>query len=375
MAFAFRWRLLASIAVVCGVVAPASTGIVPAQQQVRPDSLSASAWASLSARLSEPGGYFDTDNLISNESSYLQPLTELAARGVRGGAYIGVGPDQSFSTIAATEPRIAFIIDIRRDNLLQHVLLKALFARSRNRAEFLAKWLGRPVPEDVGRWSTFPIESIVAWLDSTSATPASTAAAVREIGAAASQIGMPLSAEDLATIQRFHRTFIADGVRLRFHSAGRAPQAHYPTLAQLILERDRDGRRASYLASEAAFLRVKTMQARNLIVPVVGDLGGPKALRAIGDEIRARGLRVSVYYASNAEDYVIRDGNFVRYHANVASLPRDAHSTIVRSWFGGPLASTVPGYYTTQLLQPLTDFAAMTPASVSRYADLIGARR
>src|SRR5262245_49129514 len=34
--------------------------------------------AALSAQLSEPGGYFDTDNLISNETSYLQVADRLA---------------------------------------------------------------------------------------------------------------------------------------------------------------------------------------------------------------------------------------------------------------------------------------------------------
>src|SRR5690348_9698649 len=33
--------------------------------------------ARLSADLSEPGGYFDTDNLISNETSYLQVADQL----------------------------------------------------------------------------------------------------------------------------------------------------------------------------------------------------------------------------------------------------------------------------------------------------------
>ena len=49
------------------------------------------------AQLSEPGGYFDTDNLISNERSYLHVVPALRAAGLAGGAYIGVGPDQNFS--------------------------------------------------------------------------------------------------------------------------------------------------------------------------------------------------------------------------------------------------------------------------------------
>src|SRR5262245_21197652 len=66
------------------------------------------------ASLSEPGGYFDTDNLISNERSYLDVVPELRKRAVRGGVYIGVGPDQNFSYIAAIRPDAAFIVDVRR---------------------------------------------------------------------------------------------------------------------------------------------------------------------------------------------------------------------------------------------------------------------
>src|SRR5690606_36464432 len=56
-----------------------------------------STFARLIAELSEPGGYFDTDNLISNEASYLHVAQDLRELRGRGGAYIGVGPDQNFS--------------------------------------------------------------------------------------------------------------------------------------------------------------------------------------------------------------------------------------------------------------------------------------
>ena len=91
----------------------------------------ASAFASTVASLSERGGYFDTDNLISNERSYLQVIPDLRERGVRGGAYIGVGPDQNFSYISEVRPAVAYIIDVRRDNMLLHLLFKALFEVSR----------------------------------------------------------------------------------------------------------------------------------------------------------------------------------------------------------------------------------------------------
>src|SRR5438093_5508360 len=106
-----------------------------------------SPFAATIAQLSERGGYFDTDNLISNERSYLHVVPGLKALTPSGGAYIGVGPDQNFSYIAQVRPTSAFIVDVRRDNLLLHLLFKAIFARARNRAEYLCMLTGRPVPK------------------------------------------------------------------------------------------------------------------------------------------------------------------------------------------------------------------------------------
>src|SRR5215510_12020703 len=110
---------------------------------------SSSPFAAQIASLSEPPGYFDTDNLISNERSYLQVLPDLRKRNVRGGAYIGV------------RPAVAFIIDVRRDNLLLHLLFKALFSMSRTRVEYLALLLGRPVPADVESFRTAAVDRLV----------------------------------------------------------------------------------------------------------------------------------------------------------------------------------------------------------------------
>ena len=88
----------------------------------------ASTFASQIAALSERAGYFDTDNLISNEQGYQQVLGAMNRLGVKGGAYIGVGPDQNYTYIARIRPRIAIIADIRRDNMLLHLLFKAIFA-------------------------------------------------------------------------------------------------------------------------------------------------------------------------------------------------------------------------------------------------------
>src|SRR5258708_32258356 len=74
-----------------------------------------SPFAAQIASLSEPSGYFDTDNLISNERSYLQVLPDLRRRNVRGGAYICVGPAHNFTYSSEGRPSIAFIVYARRD--------------------------------------------------------------------------------------------------------------------------------------------------------------------------------------------------------------------------------------------------------------------
>jgi hypothetical protein len=323
-------------------------------------SLGSSSLGSLVDRLSEPNGDFDTDNLISNESSYLHVMPALEQGGVSGGVYIGVGPDQNFSYIARIRPNSAFIIDIRRDNLLLHLLFKAIFAASRNRMEYLSILTGRPAPDRLDTWRDASIEKIIAYLDM--AEPASAAwngADLERLHASIRSTGIPLSAADLATIDRFRRAFVQSGLGLQFQSTGRPARDYYPTYRDLLLETDRRGRKLCYLASEDDFQFVKSLEARDGLVPVVGNLSGPRALANIGQEIARRGEKVSAFYVSNIENYLFRDGTFPRFVDNVKKLPRSDKSVIIRSLFGGmSLPESVPGYYSTSAIQTINEFVA-----------------
>jgi hypothetical protein len=289
--------------------------------------LAAGSFADEIASLSEPEGAFDTDNLISNERSYQEVIPSLVAAGVSGGAYLGVGPDQNFSYIARVRPAVAYIIDIRRDNLLLHLLFKALFARAPDRLAYLALLTGRSPP-------TLPaaagVEDIVRAI-----ADAPRAAEPADLDATIRGFGVPLSPADVATIRRFHTAFVQRGLALQFNSHGRPPQSHYPTFRDLILATDRAGHPWHYLASDTDYQFVRQLQARDRIIPVVGDVSGPHALRAIGRAIAARGERVSAFYISNVESYLYRDGAYGRFMANLNVLPRDPRSVMIRSIFGG----------------------------------------
>lgn len=333
-------------------------GGIAAQQRSTaavPDSFAARV-----AALSEPGGYFNTDNLISNERSYLHVAPELRALGrqaAAGSAYLGVGPDQNFSYIAQARPSIAVLIDIRRDNLLLHLLFKALFVQADTRADYLAMLTGRaPAQADRTDWTRAPIADIVRAIDTGRPLDATRITLVRsELARVVDRFGVPLSDQDRATIDAFHRRFIADGLSLRFNTTGRAPQADYPTYRDLLLERDLAGTPQSFLASEDDYQFVKGLEARGMVIPAVGDLAGPTAMPAIARFLAATNHAVSVFYTSNVEYYLFRDGTFAQFMANVGRLPHQPGSLIVRSVFpsGGGGAIMRPGYNSASITQPM----------------------
>ena len=310
------------------------------------------------ARLSEPDGFFDTDNLISNERTYLHALDALRARGVTGGVYIGVGPDQNFSYIAQVRPARAYIVDIRRDNLLAHLMFKALFELSPTRIEYVTRLFGRPPPADVAGWESADATRLVTYVDETPVDDARVAAIQTEIQTRLSSSGVPLSSDDRSTIARFYRTFVRWGLSLRFHSLGRPPRPHYPTYRDLLLGTDQGGTPSSYLADAAAYRFVRSLQQHHRIVPVVGDLAGAHALRAIADVSAERGEQISAFYTSNVEFYLFQRGRAGAYLGNLAALPVGDASVVIRSVFGqmGQPTSRGRAYsYSVPVVQSLDD--------------------
>jgi hypothetical protein len=143
------WTALLCAAVLAATIANAvsSTSLWTASVQAA-DNLPAAEFARLVRDLSEEGGYFRSDNFTSNETSYLHIVNKLREQGATGGAYIGVGPEQNFTYIAKVRPKIAFIIDIRRQAVIQHLMFKAIFYLAPTRMHYLSLLLSRPLPKD-----------------------------------------------------------------------------------------------------------------------------------------------------------------------------------------------------------------------------------
>jgi hypothetical protein len=336
-----------------------------------------SSFAARIAQLSEADGYFDTDNLISNEKSYLHVIPALRQAGVAGGAYIGVGPDQNFSYMARIRPAIAFLVDVRRDNLLLHLLFKSLFTLAGTRVEYVSLLFGRPPPAAVAAWTSAGADRLAAYVEGIQPGAAAAAALDGRIDTTLATFGVPLSRNDLATIHRFHHRFITAGLALKFESTGRSPRSYYPTYRELLLETDRQGHQWNYLASEDDYQFLRSLEQRDLVIPVVGNLGGPSALAAIARLMTERGDTLSAFYTSNVEFYLFGDGTFPRFVENLGRIPRSSHSVVIRSVFGGfDAVTTTPGYYSASMVQAADDILTGYASGRYRsYSGLISGRR
>ena len=331
-----RRAFLAIVLLAAGIAAgPALLAIRPGRTQL-PSQLSNQEFWRIVEAFSEPGGTFHSDNFVSNEGKFQAVIPELLRRVRPGGLYVGVGPEQNFTYIAAVRPRMAFIVDIRRGNLQEHLLYKALFEMSADRPDFVSRLFSRTRPS--GLTPSSSIESIFEAVSRVPATDASYAANLRGVIDQLSRVrGLPLSAEDREGIDYVYRNaFFKDGPALNYQllgqvGRGRGRGVGSPSYAALMALDDGAGEQRGFLASESKFLFIKSLQANNLIVPVVGDFAGPKALKSVGRYAREYGVTVAAFYLSNVEQYLRPAGTWDRFCGNVATMPTDTASTFIRS--------------------------------------------
>lgn len=333
-------------------------------------------------RITEPSGYFGSDNLVSNELSYQHVLSRMQQDGVSGGAYIGVGPDQNFTYIAQIKPRIAFMLDIRRDANLQHLMYKAVFHLARNRAEYLALLFGKPLPKDLKKWEQASITDLVVnYADRTPSNPKLIEKNWTEIRKKIQSFNLTLNQTDYDKIRETYTAFTSSGLEVRYTIRDRPSGRFFPAFRDLLLEKDLEGRQRNYLANEESYQFLKKMQERNLIVPVTGDLAGTKALREIGRYLQETGDKVSALYVSNVEFYLFRQENsFQRFVENIKFLPTDKRSVIIRSYFNYAYYAythpqTVDNHFSVQLLQTIESLVRdSNSGGYENYYDLVTRR-
>lgn len=336
----------------------------------------------LNAEFSEPGGYFRSENLLSNETGYQAVIPYLRSTIKPGSVYLGVGPEQNFTYIVALQPKMAIIFDIRRGNMIEHLMYKALLETSADRAEFLSKLFSRPRPAGLDTAST-PQKLFEAYVpvasDSTLYKKNLTA-----IKAHLASRGFAMGDSDLKSLEYIYSNFYEAGPQITYNfssGGGGFGRGGMPTYATLQTATDTTGKNWAYLATEANFRWLKDFEEKNLLVPVVGNFAGPKAIRAVAEYLKGHHAVVGAFYTSNVEQYLFQqDDEWSRFYKNVATLPLDSASTFIRSIgggfrggyngvppqvrYGGRLASVTSG-----ILDLLKAFDA---GKVQYYGDVIG---
>ncbi len=340
------------------VVALLAVGAAPsrAAAQAVPARLADSTFWRMMREYSEPAGTFRSENFVSNETSLQWVIPELTRRIRPGGVYVGVAPDQNFTYITAVQPSIAFIVDIRHQNAMQHLMYKALIESSATRAEFLAKLFARAPLTGVDSAS-----SAGQLFEALAKQPADSARYRDNLRTITDRLmrvhRFALSDSERVSLGCVYGAFFSQGPELTYNYSSECRNSgpygsgmvyprppgtmtrmgfRMPAYLSMMTESDSDGVNWSYLGSERRYRALKLMQERNLIVPITGNFAGGKSLRAVGQWAKAHRVPVTTFYVSNVEQYLFQQGDEARrFYENVATFPVDSTSTFIRSFSGG----------------------------------------
>jgi hypothetical protein len=306
---------------------------------------------------SEGCGTFRSENYLSNEISFQNVIAPLKDAAKNGGVYMGVGPEQNFTYIVALQPKMAFIVDVRCGNMREHMMYKALFEMSDNRADFLSRLFSRKRPPGLSEKSS--TDELFAAFSRAQSDRTLFAKNVKDIEDVLTQTHkFGLSADDLDGIDTIYGVFFQYGPGINysatpFGNGGVDRNGNMPNYSDLMTATDQQGKNVvgtnrSFLGSEDNFKIIRELERKNLIIPLVGNFAGPKAIRSVGKYLSDHNATVSAFYLSNVEQYLFTDGISDKFYENVKTLPVDASSTFLRSGrpggqfgggFGGGLVS------------------------------------
>ncbi len=324
-----------------------------------PDRIPAAEFSRMIKSFSEESGYFLSDNLVSNEDGYLSVVTKMRQLHISGGAYLGVGPEQNFTYIAKIRPAIAFLIDIRREALIQHLMYKALFHLSKNRSEFLSRLISRPLTGKPSPDANATIGTLTNYFSEARADKSYFTSNLSEIERAIqSEFEFPLSKDDRDSLTTIYKSFYTEGLDLsfQFKSFRGRRFSGMPSMGTLMEQVDSDGKPGHFLANADEYQFVRDLQEKNRIIPVVGDFSGPKTIKAIAGYLRDQSYSLTAFYTSNVEMYLFESGSFAGFVNNVKALPTNSDSIFIRSAQSNYLDQFRDGFRMVTLLQYISAF-------------------
>jgi hypothetical protein len=255
-------------------------------------------------------------------------------------------------------------------------MYKALIEMSDDRADFLARLFSRTRPRSLTR-TTSAEELFSAFAD----VAPNEGNYQNNLNAILDRLtkhhGFRLSEIDRDVIdQRVYRSFFNSGPDLRYSFPRAYGGQMFPTYAELMLQTDEAGVNHSYMSSDEEYQALRELEKRNMVVPVVGDFAGPKAIRAVGKYLRDHNGTVTYFYTSNVEQYLFQNDGWRQFFASVATLPLDETSTFIRAFFNMgfryPPAVYNPSLRSQTLLDPIAaEVAAFRAGNIQSYYDVV----
>jgi hypothetical protein len=260
---------------------------------------------------------------------------------------------------------------------MQHLMYKALMEMSADRADFLSRLFSRKRPEKIGPKST-PEELFTAF---DNAEP-DRQLFLGNLQAIKMQLEerhkFKLSSDDEASIEFVYRSFFSGGPDLTYNGVGGRGfgRSQMPSYGELMQMTDPAGENRSYMGTEENFKILQDFEKKNLIVPIVGDFAGPKAIRAVGAYLKQHDAFVSAFYLSNVEQYLFQqDDDWSKFYHNVETLPVDSTGMFIRSVFNGLAAAAQPNGYalrSASLLSSIPDLLmGFAAGDVRTYNDVV----
>lgn len=279
--------------------------------------------------ISEYGGYFPSDNWVSNEITYLNVLGALEENEIKGGVYIGVSADQNFTYINAIKPELVFIVDIRNQNRMQHLFYKSAFELSETRAEFFSMIFSKPLDPDINLNKDGNIAEIVDYFyGAPSDRTLLEENKEKIVDHLATKFGIEVLGRDNADLMYVMTTLFMYNMRITYNGPQRS---WYPTMGRLLQMVSIDGNYQSIFNSNEDYRYIRNMHLQNKILPVTGDFGGSGALQMIAEFLKEHNLTVTAYYTSNVEQYLLqRRASWIGWLDNVKNLPITDKTVFIR---------------------------------------------
>jgi len=304
-----------------------SSVIGTAHAQIVPD-ISPVEFSRMVKSMSEGGGYFPSDNWVTNETTYLDAIEPLERLAIKGGVYIGVASNQNFSYIAVIKPDIVFFVDIRHLNRMQHLVYKVLFELAETRAEFFSLLFSKSLNSKDPPDEKSNIDNLVNYfLRAPTDREMNQATFEKIVSVLDNKYKYNLEETEKNEIRAVLDAFYLHNLKITYNGGS---NYRFPNLGQLLKTTDSRGEQLNIFNSREKYQFVREMHLANKIIPLTGNFAGTKALTKVADFLDKYKLKVSAYYVSNVERYLFRDGIFSDWVENIYKLPINDNTVFIR---------------------------------------------